>query len=92
MSSNTILLVDDEEGVLNALERLFGRTDIKVIKTTKGPQLLISRTHPNLVVKLFEFEIPEDYAAITLRINKDTDGKWENNPGHVVYQVKVKRR
>jgi transcription termination/antitermination protein NusA len=31
----------------------------KVIKTTKGPQLLISRTHPNLVKKLMELEIPE---------------------------------
>jgi len=31
----------------------------KVVKTTKGPQLLISRTHPNLVKKLLELEIPE---------------------------------
>ena len=31
----------------------------KVIKTTKGPQVLISRTHPNLVRKLMELEIPE---------------------------------
>ena len=31
----------------------------KVVKTTKGPQLLISRTHPNLVQKLLELEIPE---------------------------------
>lgn len=31
----------------------------KVIKTTKGPQLLISRRHPNLVRKLMELEIPE---------------------------------
>lgn len=31
----------------------------KVIKTTKGPKLLISRTHPNLVMKLLELEIPE---------------------------------
>lgn len=31
----------------------------KVIKTTKGPQLVISRTHPNLVRKLLELEIPE---------------------------------
>ncbi len=31
----------------------------KVIKTSKGPQLLISRTHPNLVRKLMELEIPE---------------------------------
>ncbi len=31
----------------------------KVIKTSKGPQLIISRTHPNLVRKLLELEIPE---------------------------------
>ncbi len=31
----------------------------KVIKTTRGPELLISRTHKNLVKKLLELEIPE---------------------------------
>lgn len=31
----------------------------RVIKTTKGPELLISRTHKNLVRKLLELEIPE---------------------------------
>lgn len=31
----------------------------KVIKTTKGPQLLISRRHPKLVQQLMELEIPE---------------------------------
>ncbi|MBD3328248.1 transcription termination/antitermination protein NusA, partial [Candidatus Peregrinibacteria bacterium] len=31
----------------------------KVVKTTKGPQLAISRTHENLVRKLMELEIPE---------------------------------
>ena len=31
----------------------------RVIKTPKGPQLLISRTHPKLVEKLMELEIPE---------------------------------
>ncbi len=45
-------------------ERYYGGQRIKlyldkVIKTTKGPQLLISRTHPNLVKKLMELEIPE---------------------------------
>lgn len=45
-------------------ERYFGGQRIKiyldkVMKTTKGPQLLISRTHPNLVRKLLELEIPE---------------------------------
>ena len=45
-------------------ERYYGGQRIKiyldkVIKTTKGPQLLISRTHPNLIKKLMELEIPE---------------------------------
>lgn len=45
-------------------ERYYGGQRIKlylekVVKTTKGPQLLISRTHPNLVRKLMELEIPE---------------------------------
>lgn len=45
-------------------ERYYGGQRVKiyldkVIKTTKGPQLLISRTHPNLVRKLLELEIPE---------------------------------
>lgn len=45
-------------------ERYYGGQRIKlyldrVIKTTKGPQLLISRTHPKLVGKLMELEIPE---------------------------------
>lgn len=31
----------------------------KVIKTSRGPQLMISRNHPNLVKKLMELEIPE---------------------------------
>lgn len=31
----------------------------KVTHTSRGPQLSISRTHPNLVVRLLEMEIPE---------------------------------
>lgn len=38
----------------------------KVIKTTKGPQLLISRTHPNLVKKLLELEIPEVKSGVVV--------------------------
>jgi N utilization substance protein A len=32
---------------------------IEVKKTTKGPQIMISRTHPGLVKRLFELEVPE---------------------------------
>ena len=28
-------------------------------KTTKGPQIIVSRTHPGLVKRLFELEVPE---------------------------------
>ena len=38
----------------------------KVIKTTKGPQLLISRRHPKLVQKLMELEIPEVKSGLVL--------------------------
>lgn len=31
----------------------------KVVHTNRGPELSISRTHPNLVVRLLEMEIPE---------------------------------
>ncbi|MDX9970298.1 MAG: transcription termination factor NusA [Candidatus Gracilibacteria bacterium] len=36
----------------------------KVIKTNRGPELLISRTHPFLVKKLLELEIPEIKAGL----------------------------
>jgi len=32
---------------------------IEVRKSTRGPQILISRTHPGLVKRLFELEVPE---------------------------------
>ena len=32
---------------------------VEVRKATKGPQIVISRTHPGLVKRLFEFEVPE---------------------------------
>ena len=34
---------------------------VEVRKATKGPQVLISRTHPGLVKRLFEMEVPEVY-------------------------------
>lgn len=33
----------------------------KVEKTTKGPQIYVSRTHPGLLKRLFELEVPEIY-------------------------------
>jgi N utilization substance protein A len=32
---------------------------VEVRKTAKGPQIVVSRTHPGLVKRLFEFEVPE---------------------------------
>ena len=32
---------------------------VEVRKTTKGPQILVSRTHPGLLKRLFELEVPE---------------------------------
>jgi transcription termination/antitermination protein NusA len=37
---------------------------IEVKKTTKGPQILVSRTHPGLVKRLFELEVPEIHDGI----------------------------
>ena len=34
---------------------------VEVRQATKGPQVLISRTHPGLVKRLFELEVPEVY-------------------------------
>jgi len=34
---------------------------VEVRKSTRGPQVLISRTHPGLVKRLFELEVPEIY-------------------------------
>jgi N utilization substance protein A len=37
---------------------------VEVRKDIKGPQIILSRTHPNLVKKLFELEVPEIYEGI----------------------------
>jgi len=37
---------------------------LEVKKTTKGPQILVSRTHPGLVKRLFELEVPEIHDGI----------------------------
>ncbi len=37
---------------------------VEVRRTTRGPQVLISRTHPGLVKRLFELEVPEVYDGI----------------------------
>jgi N utilization substance protein A len=37
---------------------------LEVTKEARGPQIILSRTHPNLVKKLFELEVPEIYDGI----------------------------
>lgn len=59
------------EALLPASEQMpneqYGQNDrikvyiTKVEKTTKGPQVMVSRTHPGLLKRLFELEVPEIY-------------------------------
>lgn len=37
---------------------------LEVKKTTKGPQITVSRSHPGLVKRLFELEVPEIYDGL----------------------------
>ncbi|MDA0748693.1 MAG: transcription termination factor NusA, partial [bacterium] len=37
---------------------------VNVLRTSKGPQVVLSRTHPNFLVRLFQFEVPEIYEGI----------------------------
>ena len=70
ISNNTIFLsVGNTEGILPVSEQVKGEEfgineKIKVYvmdvkRTTKGPQIFLSRSHPGLVRRLFELEIPE---------------------------------
>jgi len=37
---------------------------VEVLKTTKGPQVVLSRTHPGFLDHLFQIEVPEIYEGI----------------------------
>ncbi len=37
---------------------------VEVAKTTKGPRVVVSRSHPDLVRRLFEVEVPEIHAGV----------------------------
>jgi N utilization substance protein A len=66
---NVIVDLGKTEAVMTPSEQIAGEeyryndriktyiTEVK--KTTKGPQVMISRTHPGLVKRLFELEVPE---------------------------------
>jgi N utilization substance protein A len=66
---NVIIDLGKTEAVLAANEQTNGEEYrfnsriktyiIEVKKTNKGPQIMVSRTHPGLVKRLFELEVPE---------------------------------
>ena len=37
---------------------------VNVLRTSKGPQVLLSRTHPTFLMRLFQFEVPEIYEGV----------------------------
>ena len=66
---NVFIGLDKTEGILPLNEQIPNEeyhvndrikvyiTEVK--KTPKGPQIMVSRTHPNLIKRLFELEVPE---------------------------------
>lgn len=70
VDKNSILLeLDSAEGIMPISESIPGEKYnindhlkvyvMEVRKTTKGPQIVVSRTHPGLLKRLFEIEVPE---------------------------------
>lgn len=70
ISNDTVFInIGKTEGILPVTEQVRGEkyivnSRIKVYimdvkKTTKGPQIYLSRSHPGLVKRLFELEVPE---------------------------------
>ena len=60
---------------------------VEVRKTTKGPQIVVSRTHPGLVKRLFELEVPEiSSGVVEIRAAAREPGHrtkiavWSNDP------------
>jgi len=71
---NVIVDLGKVEAVLLAQEQIPGEVYqsfdriktyvVEVKKTTKGPQIMLSRTHPGLIKRLFELEVPEIHDGI----------------------------
>ncbi|NMB41298.1 MAG: transcription termination/antitermination protein NusA [Firmicutes bacterium] len=71
---NTIINLGKTEAILTPQEQMPGENYkqgdrlkayiLEVKKTTKGPQILVSRTHPGLLKRLFELEVPEIYNGV----------------------------
>ena len=72
--NNVYIDLGKTEGILPPTEQIEGEVynqgdRIKLIilevkKTTKGPQIILSRSHPGLVKRLFELEVPEIHEGI----------------------------
>lgn len=73
-SGNVTLTIGKNEAVLPRAEQVPGEVLVEnqmikiyivdVRDTEKGPKIMISRTHPGLVKRLFETEVPEIYDGI----------------------------
>jgi transcription termination/antitermination protein NusA len=71
---NVIVDLGKVEAVLPAQEQIPGEVYqsferiktyvVEVKKTTKGPQIMLSRTHPGLIKRLFELEVPEIHDGV----------------------------
>lgn len=71
---NVFIDLGKAEAILTPLEQIPGETYrhgdriktyiIEVKKTTKGPQIMVSRTHPGLLKRLFELEVPEIHDGV----------------------------
>lgn len=72
--NNVFIDLGKTEGILPPIEQIEGETYnqsdrlklliLEVKKTTKGPQIILSRSHPGLVKRLFELEVPEINSGI----------------------------
>lgn len=73
-SKNVYIDLGKTEAILTANEQIPGEEYrhgmriktyiVEVRKTTKGPQIMVSRTHPGLLKRLFELEVPEIHDGI----------------------------
>lgn len=60
-------ILPDKEQVLSENYRVHDRIKVFVVdvrKGNRGPQVLVSRTHPSLIRRLFELEVPEIHDQI----------------------------
>ncbi|NLV75557.1 MAG: transcription termination/antitermination protein NusA [Tissierellia bacterium] len=72
--NNVYIDLGKTEGILPPTEQINGEIYeqgdrlklyiLEVKKTTKGPQIILSRSHPGLVKRLFELEVPEIHEGI----------------------------